>query len=56
MTRRFPCSRCGLKRTADQMVFSRFTRKHYCSALGDCERRAKRLSRKTALGMGVKVW
>ena len=56
MTRRFPCSRCGLKRTADQMVFSRFTRKHYCSGVDECARRAARMVAKAALGMGVKVW
>lgn len=56
MTRRYPCARCGLRRPADQMVFSRYSKSHYCSALDDCARRAKRLNRKTALGMGVKVW
>ena len=54
--RRYPCARCGRRVTADKAVFSRHTRKHYCSGVDECARRAARMVAKAALGMGVKVW
>lgn len=47
-TRRYPCARCGRRQPASLMVFSRFSRNHYCADLGACQKRAKRLKRKDA--------
>lgn len=41
---RHACARCGKKQKAEQMVFSSHTRKRYCSDLGACGRRARRVS------------
>lgn len=40
--RTYECARCGKKRRPDRMVFSRFTRLHYCADLDACSRRAAR--------------
>lgn len=40
--RTFACARCGKRQTADRMVFSSFSRNHYCANVDACGRRAKR--------------
>jgi hypothetical protein len=42
------CAICGKKQTADEMVYSRFTRNHYCvlAAEKQCRQRAMRRKKK----------
>jgi len=39
---RHVCDRCGYKRAADQMIYSRSTKKRYCVEMEACARRAAR--------------
>ena len=35
-TKKHPCARCGRKDVADRMVFSKWTRSHYCGPGRGC--------------------
>lgn len=38
----YTCARCNKQATADRLVFSAFTRNHYCADVDACTRRVKR--------------
>lgn len=42
------CARCGRQMPADRMVFSSWTRNHYCTDVDACGRRAARAIRASA--------
>jgi hypothetical protein len=44
------CSRCGKRQPAEKMVYSRFTRNHYCADFDPCDRRRIRNARKANYG------
>jgi hypothetical protein len=44
------CARCGKRQPAEQMVYSRFTRNHYCADFDPCDRRRIRNARKSNYG------
>jgi len=39
---RHACARCGYRRAAGQMIYSRLTKKRYCIEMEACARRATR--------------
>lgn len=39
---RYACTRCGKKRAATEMIYSRWTHHRYCANLAECARRALR--------------
>ena len=53
--RLYLCARCGKRATADRMVFSAFTRNHYCADVDACTRRAKRNATSTGAVRSVGV-
>jgi hypothetical protein len=42
LLRRYVCGVCGRKITADQSVYSKFTRARYCADLRRCDNRKRR--------------
>ena len=36
--RRYPCAVCGRHKTADRLIYSRWTRNRYCADIADCRR------------------
>lgn len=42
MAKKYPCFRCGKLSTASEMVFSKITKRRFCTDYDACARRVKR--------------